>query len=180
MVLDRAVKVERVVPENVIYAADVALPRSGQSAPAEYAQGAEEDALERWSEAEWRRFVQHADTDEHAAAWRLAALGLRRQEVLDLRWSDVDFDRGEVRIRQTRVNVGKGTDPRGWVLGGPKSRASRRTVRPDDVLPETTDLLRDIRGVAAVSSFWTRSGRPSVRTGSLTNSARSARRPPCP
>lgn len=147
MVMERAVKVERIVPENVIHAADVALPRAEQHAPADDDEDGGEDLLERWTEAEWRRFVRHADGDALAAAWRLSALGLRREEVLGLRWSDVSFDTGEVRIRQTRVKVGKGTDERGWILGGPKSRASRRTIRPDNVLPGTMELLRSIRGV---------------------------------
>jgi len=32
-------------------------------------------------------------------------LGLRREEVGGLRWSDIDLEAGALRIRQTRVDV---------------------------------------------------------------------------
>jgi integrase len=44
--------------------------------------------------------------DRLYAAYRLAAMtGMRRGEVLGLRWQDVDFDRGRVAVRQTLVSV---------------------------------------------------------------------------
>ena len=76
-------------------------------------------------------------------AWRLLSLGLRREEVLGLDWSAVNFDEGTIAVRQTRVRVSKATDPNGWMLGQPKSKASWRTVRPDDVLPDTMRALKE-------------------------------------
>ena len=35
----------------------------------------------------------------------LTLLGLRREEVGELRWSDIDLDAGVLRIRQARVDV---------------------------------------------------------------------------
>lgn len=144
-VLDRAHKVERITTENVMRAADVRLP--SVTPPADDDSDEADDLLERWSEAEWRTFVEHADTDPLAVGWRLLALGLRREEVLGLRWRDIDFDAGTLSIRQTRVQVS--TDPRGWTIGLPKSKASRRTIRPDSVLPGTLEKLRQVRGVGS-------------------------------
>ena len=62
-------------------------------------------------------------------------LGMRRGEVLGLRWSDVDLA-ATVTIRNNRVVAG------GTVVDGtPKSKASRRTLRLDG-LPEVLRLLR--------------------------------------
>lgn len=144
-VLDRACRVERIIGENVMLAADVRLPTL--ATPLDDEAHDANDLLERWNEGQWRSFVAHADTDALAIGWRLLALGLRREEVLGLRWRDVDFDAGTLSIRQTRVQVG--TEPRGWILGPPKSKASRRTIRPDSVLPGTLDRLREVRGIGS-------------------------------
>ena len=130
-VLDRAIRVERIVSENV--ARGVTPPKTHDP---------EAGVLERWTATELVKFTRHADTDVHAAAWRLVSLGLRREEVLGLTWDAVDFDAGTVTVRQSRVKVSRKTDPEGWIIGPPKSKASRRMIRPDDVQPGTMAALR--------------------------------------
>ncbi|MGV7394690.1 site-specific integrase, partial [Mycobacterium kansasii] len=64
------------------------------------------------------------------ACWLLTLGGLRRSEVLGLRWSDIDHDARTVTVAQGRVVVGGGT-----VTGAPKSHRSARTLLlPPDVL----------------------------------------------
>ena len=46
---------------------------------------------ETWSKAEVRKFLAKASADRLHAAWRLSLYGLRRGEVLGLRWSDIDL-----------------------------------------------------------------------------------------
>jgi integrase len=76
-----------------------------------------------WDEAELRAFLAAAGTDRLAAAWWLSAMGLRRGEVLGLRWSDIDLDAGTVTIGRSRVLVdGK------IIEKSPKSRRSWRTL----------------------------------------------------
>ena len=118
--------VSRIVPENV--ARSVKAPKS---------QDPERVELERWTAEELLAFVAHVDSSPWAGAWRLVAAGLRRSEVLGLAWDAVDFDKGTIEVRQSRVTVGRGT-----VIGEPKSRESRRTISTDDVLPGTMSALR--------------------------------------
>ncbi|MFJ9628990.1 tyrosine-type recombinase/integrase [Streptomyces sp. NPDC101175] len=54
-----------------------------------------------WTPAETVRFLEAAKTDPLYPAFVLLALyGLRRGEVLGIRWRDVDFELGALRIRQ--------------------------------------------------------------------------------
>jgi integrase len=41
---------------------------------------------------ELQKVLDHIDGDRYAIAWQLALTGLRRGEVADLRWSDIDLD----------------------------------------------------------------------------------------
>jgi len=63
--------------------------------------------------------------DERLYAFLLLAIatGLRRGELLALRWSDVDFRRGTLRVERTLLRL----DGR-LIFGAPKSEASTRTV----------------------------------------------------
>lgn len=101
--------------------------------------------LERWTPAELVTFTAHADTDRLAAAWRLACLGLRREEVLGLSWDAVDLDAGTITIRQTRVAVSSETDARRWMMGPVKAAASERTISPDAVQPGTMRALKALK-----------------------------------
>ncbi|MGL4176368.1 MAG: tyrosine-type recombinase/integrase [Dermatophilaceae bacterium] len=73
---------------------------------------------------EARRLLDAAASDRLHALFVLAVyLGLRRGELLGLRWEDVDLDGGTLRVVQTLQRV----DGRIQVLP-PKTRYSRRTV----------------------------------------------------
>jgi integrase len=85
------------------------------------------------------QFREHVRDDRSAACLLLTLAGLRRSEVLGLRWSDVDFDSGKITIAQGRVVVaGHGT-----VTGGPKSRRSGRA------LPMPSDVIAALRAFKA-------------------------------
>lgn len=45
-----------------------------------------------WQTEEAVAFLRHVRDDPLAAAWTLSLLGMRRGEVLGLRWADVDLD----------------------------------------------------------------------------------------
>lgn len=77
-----------------------------------------------WNAEEVRRYLEEARHSHFGPIWLLAlATGMRRGELLGLRWQDVDFERGTVRVRQTIVVV------RGHLhTGPPKSKSAIRTI----------------------------------------------------
>lgn len=62
------------------------------------------------------------------------ATGMRREEILGLRWSDVNFERNTVSVNQTVIRCGKDT----VISPTTKTAASHRTISID---PHTVDLL---------------------------------------
>jgi integrase len=64
------------------------------------------DRLNYWTPKELRSFLSHVAGTRLEAAWHLAALtGMRRGEVLGLRWSDIDFESQRLSVRNTLVSV---------------------------------------------------------------------------
>jgi integrase len=88
-----------------------------------------ETGLNTWTQAEAKRFLGFVSTDRLHAAWLMSLSGMRRGEVLGLRWQDVDLRKGELRIRKTRTIVDGEV-----VVSEPKSRKSKRTLPLDDQL----------------------------------------------
>jgi integrase len=77
-----------------------------------------------WGAEELRRFLDHVSDDRLGALWLLAAsTGMRRGELLGLRWIDVDLDAARLRIRETRVSYG-----RLQATKEPKTERSRRSI----------------------------------------------------
>lgn len=93
--------------------------------------------MKRWTEHEVKKFLTAASGHRLHAAWRLSLYGLRRGEVMGLRWSDVDLDERSVTVRQSRTVV-DGQE----VIDVPKSVESIRTLPLDEAL---TTALRALR-----------------------------------
>ncbi len=75
---------------------------------------------------EARRLLEAARGDRLEALYVLAVhTGMRRGELLGLKWEDVDLDGRTVRIRRTLTRTDNGY----VALGEPKTKKSRRTVR---------------------------------------------------
>lgn len=80
-----------------------------------------------WDRNDLAAFVAATTADEYHAIWRLVAVtGMRRGEVLGLRWSDLDLLAGTVMIEQSRVS-----DGRQILTSTPKTRAGRRSLAID-------------------------------------------------
>jgi len=63
--------------------------------------------LNAWEPDELARFLEVVKGTRLEAIWRLAAMtGMRRGEILGLRWRDVDVDRSRLSVRQALVAVG--------------------------------------------------------------------------
>jgi integrase len=95
-----------------------------------------------WSPAELARFLESAKEDPHYIAFHLAAAtGLRRGELLGLRWCDIDASTGELHVVQTVIEVGHEAR-----ISPPKTERSRRLVALD---AKTCELLAHHRATAA-------------------------------
>ena len=88
------------------------------------------------TQAEVERLLEAArGTRYYPLLYTTLALGLRRGEVLGLRWEDVDFDRDELAIQRIVTLVdGK------VVVGDPKTTGSRRVL---PIPPDLRDVLLD-------------------------------------
>jgi integrase len=88
-----------------------------------------------WDADELGAFIRATADDPLAALWRVAAMtGMRRGEILGLRWVDVDIDRGTLAVVQSRVR-GDGVVE----TTSPKTERGRRSI---DVDPITVNHLR--------------------------------------
>ncbi len=88
-----------------------------------------------WTYEQTDTFLDAVDDNEWSALWRVAAwTGMRRGELVALRWEDVDLDRSTITVCRS---VGKGLD--GLHDKRPKSDAGRRSVELDAPL---VDVLK--------------------------------------
>jgi integrase len=74
-----------------------------------------------------RQLLDAARGDRLEAFYVLAVhTGMRRGELLGLKWDDVDLENATVRVRRTLARIANG---RRLALGPPKNKKSHRTVR---------------------------------------------------
>ncbi|HEX8177253.1 MAG TPA: site-specific integrase [Pyrinomonadaceae bacterium] len=74
---------------------------------------------------EAERFLNVAKANEHGVIFAFAlATGMRPEEYLGLKWSDVDLQQGTAVVRRVLIRRKGG----GWYFGEPKTSRSRRTV----------------------------------------------------
>jgi integrase len=91
-----------------------------------------------WSAKDVHRFLEVVSGDRLYAMWRLAAMtGMRRGEVIGLRWADVDLTVGRIAVRQTVTGIGSRIG-----FGEPKTRRGKRSIALDS---ETVGALSDWR-----------------------------------
>lgn len=91
-----------------------------------------------WSKSQVKTFLGTAEEDRLHAAWRLSLYGLRRGEVLGLRWDeDINLDAKTLTINQTRILVDYKE-----VIKPPKSDNGLRTLPMDKALVAALKALR--------------------------------------
>lgn len=94
--------------------------------------------IKAWEAGQLVEFLDAIDSHRMAPAFHLAAhTGMRRGEVLGVRWRDLDFDAGLVSVRQALVSVGYEMS-----ISDVKTGSSRRTI---DIDEEVVQVLRDWR-----------------------------------
>jgi len=100
--------------------------------------GLAQTEMKVWSGPELRAFLGHERESRLYGLWLLAATtGMRRGEILGLRWGDIDLEAGRVMITRTRVLQGYTAQ-----LSEPKTRRGRRLIALD---PATTAGLNEHR-----------------------------------
>jgi len=77
-----------------------------------------------------RTFLKAADGDRLESFYNIALLGLRINEITALKWDDINFEEGTIRIVH-QLQRAKGG---GWELTDPKSSTGRRTIGLPDVI----------------------------------------------
>jgi integrase len=119
-----------------------------------------------WAADEARQFLAAAKPDPlYAAFVVLIFYGLRRGEALGLRWDDIDFYAGTIRVRQQLQRI------RGELILAPvKTRAGQRDLPLLDVIRQALKLQFERQGAyrTDMGSAWpdtglvftTRTGRP--------------------
>ena len=105
-------------------------PKAGQKA----------DGIHAWDAASLRQFLDSTRTSDdrfHALWVLLATSGMRRGEALGLRWSDLDLEKGRLRVVQTVSQVRSEIS-----FGEPKTAKGRRSIALDGA---TIAVLREHR-----------------------------------
>lgn len=93
-----------------------------------------------WTADQTRAFLDRAGDDRLQALWLLAiTTGMRRGELLGLKWSDVDLDGGRLSIRRALISVNYQIQE-----SPPKTAKSRREISLD---PGTVAALRAWRKI---------------------------------
>lgn len=92
-----------------------------------------------WTADQMRTFLESVVDDRLFALWRLAATtGMRRGELLGLRWSDVDLAARRLAVRQTVSCIGSRVQ-----FGEPKTKRGKRNVALDHETVEALMLWRE-------------------------------------
>jgi len=84
-----------------------------------------------------KKFLDAAKASKHFIAFFLALnTGMRRGELLGLRWKDIDFENGQLSINQGLVRV----SDRGLIFQEPKTKLSKRTI---NLSPKVMAMLKE-------------------------------------
>jgi integrase len=117
----------------------------------------EREEINPWTDSEARSFLAGSRHHRLHALFVVAlALGLRRGELLGLRWADIDLGDRQLRVLRTLQRV-RG---QGVVFGPPKSRRSRRVLTMPAVVVEAlrSHKVRQDTDRTAAGDEWEESG----------------------
>ena len=102
------------------------------------AAAADPDAIRYWTGSELRCFLDTNSDHRHWPIWYLAAnTGMRRGELVGLRWRDVDLEARRISVRNAIVSVGYQA-----CRSDPKTRRGHRTI---DIDHRTVGMLANHR-----------------------------------
>jgi integrase len=112
--------------------------------------------MKTWSAEQVRAFLTATKDDRLYPLWRLLALtGMRRGEVLGVKWEDIDLEAGRLSVRRSLIPLGAEV-----IVSEPKTARGRRSIALD---AETVKVLkaqaaRQLVEQQAHGESWTDSG----------------------
>jgi integrase/predicted RNA-binding Zn-ribbon protein involved in translation (DUF1610 family) len=112
--------------------------------------------MKTWSAAQVRAFLEATKDDRLYPLWRLFCLtGMRRGEVLGVKWQDIDLEAGRLSVRRSLVPLGGEV-----IVSEPKTARGRRSIALD---VETVEVLkaqaaRQLSEQQQFGEAWTDSG----------------------
>lgn len=107
--------------------------------------------MEFYTAEDIRYLLEEADGIARPLLMTAVLTGMRRNELLALRWGDIDWQAGQIRVRQQLFKLTR-KEARGedrWRFSDLKSRDSRRAI---DMTPELRDALELYRLGAPIGS----------------------------
>ena len=100
-------------------------------------------AVDPWRYEEVVEFIiGFKDVDNHALYVTALSTGMRRGEILALRWNDIDFEKRTISISRNLAF----TKSKGLFVKVPKTKASMRTIDISDSLIEELSLHKERQG----------------------------------
>jgi len=100
---------------------------------------ARHNEMQTWDDFEVRHFLQLAKDSEYFALFHTALFtGMRRNELLGIRWSDIDFLFSQLSVSRSLHHLKDGS----FIFTPPKSEKSKRTIA---LSPEAVHVLREHR-----------------------------------
>ena len=99
------------------------------------------DEMQTWDEYDITHFLEAAkDSPYYALFYTALYTGMRRSELLGLKWSDVDFILSQIYINRSLHHLKDGS----YVFTQPKSARSRRTIAlpPSAILTSPCSCLK--------------------------------------
>ena len=110
------------------------------------------EEIDPLTEEQAKLLLETVRSDRLEALYVLALnTGMRQGELLALKWDDVDLGRGILRVRRTLTQAGGA-----FVLGEPKTKNSRRTIRLTSGAVEAlrAHLSRQLREMEEMGSLY--------------------------
>jgi integrase/predicted RNA-binding Zn-ribbon protein involved in translation (DUF1610 family) len=91
--------------------------------------------MRTWNAEQVRAFLESTRNDRLHPLWRVLAMtGMRRGEVLGLKWEDIDFEAGWLSVRRSLIPLGGEV-----IVSEPKTARGRRSLALD---VETVEVLK--------------------------------------